>query len=64
MGKPLNFYKFTSFRTVVQRLQLLATTSEVMAVNLRGRGQSPEAKDGYVAINSDVVDNIHVLYTH
>ncbi len=29
-----------------------------MAVNLRGRGRSPEAKDGfYVAINSDVVDN-------
>ncbi len=27
-------------------LYLLSTTSEFMAVNLRGRGRSPEAKDG------------------
>ncbi len=27
-------------------LYLLSTTSEFMALNLRGRGRSPEAKDG------------------
>ncbi len=36
---------------------LLSTTSEFMAVNFQGRGQSPEAKDSYVAIHLNVVDN-------
>ncbi len=29
----------------VRRATLLSTTSEFMAVNLRGQGRSPEAKD-------------------
>ena len=34
------------YNYVVFTLYLLSTTSAFMAVNLRGRGRSPEAKDG------------------
>ena len=34
------------YNYVVFTLYLLSTTSAFMAVNLQGRGRSPEAKDG------------------
>ncbi len=61
--KCICFQIFLVFREYIikfwlhNKLYLLSTTSEFMAVNLLGRGRSPEAKDGTFAINLNVVDN-------
>ncbi len=45
-GCHFYYLNVTIINKVIIMLYLLSTTSEFMALNLRGRGRSPEAKDG------------------